>query len=331
MTEVENNELYSFLFAVRVSFQDTYQSESDIIRELKIYLLETGTSVSDLDTILHEFYNYYGIDIPIEKIQQVAVTNTNILNNMLGFVLSPGDFDNSVVFNDINNNSNHPNHLNHDNNNNNDSDFDSDDHDSDFDDNEHNQHVHHSNQPLSIMQTMPNVNPINLSTIQLSNNSSTHASMINIINTLMNGLNGINGHPTTNTSTNQQSHTNPQLLISSGAGPMSSFSFGSISGLNLGPVMNLNGFNPINLNNPFQDVVVTVDDKDIDKLKSNKLTTDLDSDCSICMGKMVQNEVVTELNCTHTFHTDCIEPYLKQYNYKCPICRAEVGKAKYNL
>ncbi len=312
MTEVDNNELYSFLFAVRVSFQDTYQSESDIIRELKIYLLETGTSVSELDTILHDFYNYYGIDIPIEKIQQVAVTNTNILNNMLGFVLSPGDFDNSNQLNQLSN----------DNNFDSDDHDDHDDHDSDFDDDDHEHHVH---------QQLPIVNPLNIPTIQLSNNSSTHASMINIINTLMNGLNGINGHPTTNTSTNQQSHTNPQLLISSGVGPIPGFSFDSISGLNLGPVINFNGFTPINLNNPFQDVVVTVDDKDIDKLKSNKLSTDLDSDCSICMGKMLKDEVITELKCNHTFHTDCIEPYLKQYNYKCPICRAEVGKAKYNL
>ena len=82
---------------------------------------------------------------------------------------------------------------------------------------------------------------------------------------------------------------------------------------------------------PFQNVVVSMDDNDIEKLKSTKLEASLDTDCSVCMGHMERDEIVTELVCSHTFHTECIQPYLKQYNYKCPICRAEVGKAKYNL
>ena len=49
------------------------------------------------------------------------------------------------------------------------------------------------------------------------------------------------------------------------------------------------------------------------------------------MGQMEIGESVTNLVCSHTFHTDCIQPYLKEYNYKCPICRAELGKAKYSL
>jgi hypothetical protein len=83
--------------------------------------------------------------------------------------------------------------------------------------------------------------------------------------------------------------------------------------------------------NSFQDVVITVDDNDLEKLKSIKLESNIDTNCSVCMGHMVKDEMVTELKCSHLFHTDCIEPYLKQYNYKCPVCRAEVGKAKYNM
>jgi DNA-directed RNA polymerase subunit RPC12/RpoP len=80
-----------------------------------------------------------------------------------------------------------------------------------------------------------------------------------------------------------------------------------------------------------EDVVVSTDEKDIEKLKSFKLDNNLDYDCSICMGHMEKDEIVTELKCCHTFHTECINTYLKNYNYKCPICRAEVGKTKYNV
>ena len=31
------------------------------------------------------------------------------------------------------------------------------------------------------------------------------------------------------------------------------------------------------------------------------------------------------------FHTDCVTHWLKEYNYKCPICREECGQAKYHI
>ena len=43
------------------------------------------------------------------------------------------------------------------------------------------------------------------------------------------------------------------------------------------------------------------------------------------------NDNVTELNCKHTFHTKCIKEWLKEYDYKCPVCRKESGKPKYDL
>jgi hypothetical protein len=83
--------------------------------------------------------------------------------------------------------------------------------------------------------------------------------------------------------------------------------------------------------NMFSDVVVSTDDYDLESIKITKLKTKLDTNCTICMGQMDKDEEVSELGCTHTFHTDCIKPYLQQYNYKCPVCRKEVGKAKYNI
>jgi hypothetical protein len=81
----------------------------------------------------------------------------------------------------------------------------------------------------------------------------------------------------------------------------------------------------------FQDVLVTLDDEDIEKLKIIELNKDSDNNCSICLTGMLKNNKVIELNCLHTFHADCILKYLREYNYKCPVCRVQVGITKCHL
>ena len=75
-----------------------------------------------------------------------------------------------------------------------------------------------------------------------------------------------------------------------------------------------------------EDVKVTLDDKDLEKLESNELTEDLNEKCSICMMEMKKGEKYTKLPCNHGFHTDCVMQWFKEYNYKCPVCRKEYGK-----
>ena len=84
-------------------------------------------------------------------------------------------------------------------------------------------------------------------------------------------------------------------------------------------------------NQEMKNVVVSTDDNVVDELPSTKLEKNCEEKCTICMGSMEENEFVSELKCSHTFHTDCIKPYLKEYTYKCPVCRAEVGKSKVNI
>ena len=79
------------------------------------------------------------------------------------------------------------------------------------------------------------------------------------------------------------------------------------------------------------DVKVTLDDKDVKKIKTEILQSDSKENCSICMMSMKKDDEVCKLDCEHTFHKDCIMQWLKEYNYKCPICRKECGKAKYDL
>lgn len=77
-----------------------------------------------------------------------------------------------------------------------------------------------------------------------------------------------------------------------------------------------------------EDVLVTLDDDDLSKMETLIVKEDSDSKCGVCMSKYKKDEKLYLLPCKHKFHKECIEPWLKQYNYKCPICRKECGKSK---
>lgn len=79
------------------------------------------------------------------------------------------------------------------------------------------------------------------------------------------------------------------------------------------------------------DVIATLDETENEKLKRYKPEIKLEEKCAICLSEQDIEAEVCELPCNHTFHSECIDTYLKEYNYKCPVCRKEVGKAKYNI
>ncbi|KAJ8471032.1 hypothetical protein OPV22_025375 [Ensete ventricosum] len=49
-----------------------------------------------------------------------------------------------------------------------------------------------------------------------------------------------------------------------------------------------------------------------------------DAVCCICLAKYVDNEELRELPCTHFFHKECVDKWLK-INALCPLCKTEVG------
>lgn len=79
------------------------------------------------------------------------------------------------------------------------------------------------------------------------------------------------------------------------------------------------------------DVICTLDKEDKDKLKKEKLKKNLKTNCSICMNGLHKKNNVIILNCTHVFHEKCIFKWIDEYSYKCPMCKTEIGKPKYNI
>jgi hypothetical protein len=82
---------------------------------------------------------------------------------------------------------------------------------------------------------------------------------------------------------------------------------------------------------PMEDVKATLDDSDMDTLEVKTAEEDLDVTCSISMTKIKKGDKYVTLPCDHTFQESCIRTWLKEYNYKCPVCRKECGKPKYDI
>ncbi|KAJ9555681.1 hypothetical protein OSB04_010295 [Centaurea solstitialis] len=50
-----------------------------------------------------------------------------------------------------------------------------------------------------------------------------------------------------------------------------------------------------------------------------------DASCCICLAKYANDDELRELPCSHFFHTDCVDKWLK-INASCPLCKTEVGE-----
>ncbi|MBA0610169.1 hypothetical protein Godav_011049 [Gossypium davidsonii] len=48
-----------------------------------------------------------------------------------------------------------------------------------------------------------------------------------------------------------------------------------------------------------------------------------EEDCMVCLEELEVGFYASRMPCSHTFHGDCIEKWLKQSHY-CPICRFEM-------
>ncbi|KAL9663895.1 hypothetical protein QQ045_019289 [Rhodiola kirilowii] len=59
---------------------------------------------------------------------------------------------------------------------------------------------------------------------------------------------------------------------------------------------------------------------------SNELKDELNggSDCVVCLCELRKGERVRRLECRHVFHKKCLDGWLKQLHFSCPLCRSPV-------
>lgn len=77
-----------------------------------------------------------------------------------------------------------------------------------------------------------------------------------------------------------------------------------------------------------EDVKVVLTPEEFDKLKKNVITDNnferyKENTCNICMENYNVEEKITELDCSHVFHSDCIQYWLCNEHVTCPICRKD--------
>ncbi|CAN8233441.1 unnamed protein product [Cochlearia groenlandica] len=60
--------------------------------------------------------------------------------------------------------------------------------------------------------------------------------------------------------------------------------------------------------------------------EKKRLISGEDASCCICLARYGDDEEVRELPCTHVFHVDCVDKWLK-INATCPLCKNEVGES----
>jgi hypothetical protein len=57
--------------------------------------------------------------------------------------------------------------------------------------------------------------------------------------------------------------------------------------------------------------------KDIDDAIKSRFTT-----CNICLSDFKDEDSIRLIKCIHIFHKDCIDPWLLNESYSCPVCRS---------
>jgi len=53
-----------------------------------------------------------------------------------------------------------------------------------------------------------------------------------------------------------------------------------------------------------------------------------DANCAICLENYAKGEELRVLRCGHHFHKSCLDPWLKEYNKACPLCKADIDAEK---
>ena len=310
------------LFALRVLLQDEFENEYDIIRELKYNLIQQGMDIENISNYLKEFYEAFDINITIEQINEILEPNAedNLNTQMINII-------NQIINSQINNNQlNVIEEDNEENNEENNEEYNEEYNEENNNEEENNEENNKENNEENNEEYNEEYNEEN----NEENNNEDNNNEDNIQDISSNIINNSISFPINNI----QGISQLQIYISQiGSGEHIQYN-ANLSPLNINNLIGnlLNSSIGLgSINSMTQDVVSTLDDSETDKLKKYKLSENKEEKCSVCMTSLNIDEHVCELPCEHIFHDECIQPWLQQYNYKCPICRKEVGKPKHNI
>ena len=334
------------LFALRTYYQDFYQDfyqdEKDIIEMLKTNLLEKNIPSDEVNTVLKNFYNEFGINIDLEIFEQINALPTeqelfnelnpliqNFINNIInsgGSIeqsgSSPHNMQNLSESGSSSHNMQNVNECIHNQN--------IDDEDSD------NEILDDEDSDNEILDAVDSDNEINF---EINNNQP----QINYYQDISSDFVSFQPYMGEQNQSNSGMYYYQSYSVLPNYGTQSNSFLGMPHNqYNLFENNNVQTNNITNLINLLTtiipivqhedtDVVCTLDEEDKNKLKKYKLDEDMKIQCNICLGNMMKDEEVMDLPCDHTYHYECINEYLEKYNYKCPCCRSEVGKPKYNI
>lgn len=92
--------------------------------------------------------------------------------------------------------------------------------------------------------------------------------------------------------------------------------------LRLDHVLSVMGFMPFNEDASVPNVRRT-DESAIRKVLESKVMMSSNENCVICLDKLPADSEVVSMPCSHTFHGNCIEKWLRTSHY-CPNCRFEM-------
>ncbi|OMO60711.1 Zinc finger, RING-type [Corchorus capsularis] len=69
--------------------------------------------------------------------------------------------------------------------------------------------------------------------------------------------------------------------------------------------------------------MVPATESSIKRMLKNVINVEQGKSCMVCLEQLQVGSCVSQMPCSHDFHRDCIETWLKQSHY-CPICRFEM-------
>lgn len=278
---------------------NAYNDINDIITSFKIYLSRFNLNNEDINQIIFDFFNNNYMNVEMDVIENIMLPDIihqspiNIFQNFLNNYHSQEEILESKNDDIIDGFNELPNYYNND-----DIFDDLTELDSELDD---------------LDEINEETNPINSYNINMNNFTDIENEIINIFN------NEINNH-----------FNNYNIYRGADADDIGRA--GRRNGFNLGNIFNMSvtyHYEP-ELHDEYKDddVVVVLNDEEFKNIKkyNNK---DEDLNCCICCDDIEINDEISELNCGHKFHTECIEKLLKQYSNKCPVCRQECGSSKY--